>query len=93
MYAIQIYIDKTGRHIFEAFRAQADVFSDGLAAAPMRTWSGLFELLPYAFFLQDDHGGGFINETGETVIQPQFDDAHSFWEGLAAVAKFTWSHN
>jgi hypothetical protein len=85
-----IFIDKTGRHIFEAFRVHADVFSDGLAAAPMRTWSGLFELLPYAFFPSGRPRWGFINEAGQTVIQPQFDDAHSFSEGLAAVAKFGW---
>ena len=84
-----IYIDKTGRDIFEAF-GLADNFSEGLAAAPMRTWSGLFDLFPY-IFLSGRPRWGFINGTGETVIRPQFDDAHSFSEGLAAVAKFVWS--
>jgi hypothetical protein len=33
-----IYIDKTGRHIFRAFRVHADKFSEGLAAVPMQSW-------------------------------------------------------
>jgi hypothetical protein len=83
----QIYIDKTGRHIFQAFQVHADKFSEGLAAAPMRTRSGLFELFPYVF-LSGRPRWGFIDEKGETAIRAQFDDAHSFSEGLAAVARF-----
>jgi hypothetical protein len=83
----QIYIDKTGRHIFQAFHVQADKFSEGLAAAPMKTSSGLFELFPYVF-LSGRPRWGFIDDKGETVIRAQFDDAHSFSEGLAAVARF-----
>jgi WG containing repeat len=82
-----IYIDKTGRHIFQAFRVHADEFSEGLAAAPMRTWSGLFEPFPDVLFSGQPRWG-FIDEKGETVIRAQFDDAHSFSEGLAAVARF-----
>jgi WG containing repeat len=83
-----VYVDKTGRRIFQAFKVHANKFSEGLAAAPMRTWSGLFELFPYIFYSGRPRWG-FIDEKGETAIQPQFDDAHSFSEGLAAVAEFT----
>lgn len=30
---------------------------------------------------------GFVNTTGEIVVEPQYDDAHSFVNGLAAVCK------
>jgi hypothetical protein len=84
-----LYIDKTGRRIFQGFQVHADVFSEGLAAAPIRTWTGLFELFP-AIFFSGRPRWGFIDASGKIAIGPQFDDAHSFSEGLAPVAKYIW---
>jgi hypothetical protein len=53
----------------------------------MRSWSGLFEPFPHVYFSGQPRWG-FIDEKGETVIRAQFDEAHSFSEGLAAVARF-----
>lgn len=30
---------------------------------------------------------GYVNATGRFVIQPRYDDAHKFWDGLAAVQR------
>jgi hypothetical protein len=58
----------------------------------MRTWSGLFEVFPY-IFLSGRPRWGFSDVNGKTKIPPQFDHAHSFSEGLAAVAKFIVTEN
>lgn len=81
----RFYVDKTGRRFFTAFGLQPNRFSEGLAAAPMK--ESLRQLGPD--FIVGRALWGFINGKGEIVIPRQFDDAHSFSEGLAAVAKFT----
>lgn len=63
------YIDKEGRTVIKS--AGTGRFSDGLARAVMRT--------------ADGHKFGYIDKTGRTAIQPRFDRAEDFSEGLAAV--------
>ncbi len=52
-----------------------------LAAPPQQTVSPLF---PYS---ADSSTYGYVNESGEWVIEPQFDFADDFVEGLAVVAQ------
>lgn len=41
------------------------------------------ELIPF----RKDHGAGYLNAKGEVVIEPQFEVASAFFEGLACVCK------
>jgi hypothetical protein len=67
------YIDKTGRIAIDVEGEAGDHFSEGLARIRVTDSSA-----PY--------GGkwGFINKSGEWVIQPQFQGAGNFFEGLAS---------
>lgn len=74
------YVDKTGRFVIEARFADAEDFSDGLAA--VRT--------DRSFSSFEDHDENaikyaFIDRSGKFFIKPQFDGVESFSEGLAAV--------
>jgi WG containing repeat len=55
-------------------------FSEGLALVEVNYYAPN----PYGGFLNTQRWG-FINREGKVVIDPDFDDAHSFAEGLAAV--------
>jgi hypothetical protein len=74
------YVDKTGRFVIEARFADAEDFSDGLAA--VRTESSFSSLEG-----SDESATkyGFVDKTGKFVIAPKFDGVESFSEGLAAV--------
>lgn len=67
------FIDKQGNHAFDGqFFYDAGVFSEGLAA--VRSSEG------------DSYGKwGYINTSGEYVIEPQFGEAGTFNEGIASV--------
>ena len=74
------YVDKTGRFVIEARFANAEDFSEGVAAVRSNESFSSLE------------GGdessvkyGFIDRSGKFVIKPQFDGVESFSEGLAAV--------
>ena len=65
------YIDRKGRQVIAPQFYSAGRFSDGLAAASLRT---------------ENAKDGFIDRAGRFVIDPRFDKADDFSEGLAAVA-------
>jgi WG repeat protein len=69
------YIDHSGREVRHPFSAEhVSNFSDGLAAVrPGKIFGGCSERV------------GYLNTKGEWSIKPQFDEAHDFSEGLAAV--------
>ncbi len=74
------YVDKTGRFVIEARFADAEDFSEGLAAVRTdKSFSSLED---------DDESAvkyGFIDRSGKFVIAPQFDGVGSFSEGFAVV--------
>lgn len=53
-----------------------------LAATPVQAQKNSLKLIPF----EVNEKWGFINDKGKIVIQPQFDDADCFYEGLATVA-------
>lgn len=71
------YIDHSGQEVRHSFSAEhVSNFSDGLAAVrPGKIFGGCSERV------------GYLNPKGEWSIKPQFDEAHDFSEGLAAVNK------
>jgi hypothetical protein len=66
------FVDRFGAYIIGPDRRFFRGFSEGLA------------LFTEDFF--DGFKSGFVDQCGETVIEPIYDDALSFHEGLAAVA-------
>ncbi len=69
------YIDRSGREMRPPFSAeQVSNFSEGLVAVrPGKINGGCSQKV------------GYLNTKGDWSIKPQFDDAHDFSEGLAAV--------
>jgi hypothetical protein len=68
------YIDHTGKFAFPPLFSFVEPFQDGLALATSLETGKM----------------GFINRQGKWVIEPtQYEDAHSFREGLATVATLT----
>ncbi|MCK5812090.1 MAG: WG repeat-containing protein [Clostridiales bacterium] len=67
------YIDKQGNHAFGGkYFYEANIFSEGLAAVRSSE--------------SDTYGKwGYINTSGEYVIEPQFGEAGTFNEGIASV--------
>jgi hypothetical protein len=74
------YVDKTGRFVIEARFANAEDFSEEVAA--VRSNESFSSL-------EGGHESsvkyGFIDRSGKLVIKPQFDGVESFSEGLAVV--------
>jgi hypothetical protein len=70
------FIDASGKTVIEFDYAYADPFFDELAHV-MLSNPGL---------------SGYIDKEGNMVIEPRFDQAHSFSEGLAVVADWTESN-
>ncbi|HQX56504.1 MAG TPA: WG repeat-containing protein [Pyrinomonadaceae bacterium] len=75
------YVDKMGRFVIEPSFANAEDFSEGLAA--VRLEGHLVGLADERSEYKTKYG--FIDKSGKFVIKPQFDSAESFSEGLAAV--------
>ena len=79
------YIDKSGKYIISPQFDNANDFHDGLAGVETgvvwkrwRVWGMLqTKRIPGKW--------GYIDETGKTVIAPQFDSAGNFHDGLAVV--------
>lgn len=72
----KFFIDKTGKNAYRKTFTDAHHFSDGLA--------------PVSIGEYDEREGhnkdwGYINQKGILVIEPKFEDAEPFSEGLAAV--------
>lgn len=71
--AVSGYIDLTGKVVIPLrFGYPSNDFHEGLASVS-------YEVSPYEWKI------GFIDKTGEFVIEPQFDQAGNFNEGLALV--------
>ncbi|MBV9211375.1 MAG: WG repeat-containing protein [Acidobacteria bacterium] len=86
------YIDHEGRFIIEPQFDNADSFAEGLAAvgiakqpASTEKQGSIDEILASNKPLQSLYRYGFINLRGEFVVEPKYDLAGSFSEGLAAV--------
>jgi hypothetical protein len=93
------YIDKSLKIAIEPKFNYAGKFSDGLARVTGldgsdyyidKTGKKVLDIDGSDFsegfaFIKSDRKYGFINKSGETVIQPQFDFATFFYEGLVAV--------
>ncbi|MDR2885306.1 MAG: WG repeat-containing protein [Rikenellaceae bacterium] len=78
MSAKQIFIDKNGKEVFPALTSTVRGMSDDMVVRPLREGRRLYynaELNKY----------GYADEKGAIVIKSQFQDAHDFSEGLAAV--------
>jgi hypothetical protein len=79
------YIDKTGKTVIPPQYGYADKFSDGLARITVDVqMSGKVEVngRPILTVMGKD---GYIDTTGKSVIDPQFQFAGAFSEGLARV--------
>ena len=61
-----------------AFMSALSVGAAGYAAEPIK-WSGLFPIV-------QDGKYGYIDRTGKAVIEPQFDRAEGFEDGMALIA-------
>lgn len=89
------YIDQSGRYKIEPIFTRARSFSEGLAAVEFeKTKTPTVQIAdPLNFQLvpgdKEKSLWGFINQTGKWVINPQFDDAQEFKEGIAAIAMKT----
>ena len=75
LYGQVTYIDHSGREVRHPFPAEhVSNFSEGLAAVrPGRIFGGCSGKV------------GYLNRQGDWAIKPQFDEAHDFSEGFAAV--------
>lgn len=87
------YVDAAGKLAINPQFDKADGFSEGLAAVKLGGGGGNpfvpFDPRPFSPF---GGGGryGFINSEGKYIINPQFDDAGNFSDGLAAVKMGKW---
>lgn len=95
------YIDKTGSIVIEHRYDSAEDFSEGLACVGYRIkkedadeeivkrqyWRFDPNFPPFGFGeVQDSvHLYGFINTKGEVIVEPQFDSAKAFSEGMSLV--------
>ena len=85
------YIDKSGKLVINPQYDEANEFSDGLALVCVGHCdiSPVFERSlqgqDYGTDVPGAHKYGFIDESGNMVIDPRFDSASDFSEGLAAV--------
>ena len=93
------FINTEGEWAIEPKLDEAWSFSEGVAAVAINSerWDCINEMKERNFELQAalfvcsrfdkaDQKWGFINKKGEWAIEPRFDEALSFSEGLAAVA-------
>jgi hypothetical protein len=73
------YIDKTGKAVLDLkgirFPGSPRRFSEGLASFSMQNGRGGFN-------------SGYIDKTGKIVIEPQFDEANDFSDGMARVKQY-----
>jgi len=84
------YIDRTGRMVIEPqFLEASDFYADGLAIVRVVSKSRIVTSaeteLNERVIMGMGSKVGFIDKTGRFVIEPKFDDANPFYEGLAAV--------
>jgi hypothetical protein len=87
------YIDKTGKMVIDAIYDRADEFSEGLAAVRILTDEKYSDITGASHYLTEgthDMKGirgrwAYIDRTGRIIIEPKFDEASSFSDGIAAV--------
>jgi hypothetical protein len=79
------FIDKTGKVAITPQFDDADDFSEDLAPVAIRTTTRTPNPAG-GDIIQTVYRWGYIDKTGKVVIQPQFDWASPFREGLAAVS-------
>ncbi|MBU1626319.1 WG repeat-containing protein, partial [bacterium] len=88
------YIDKTGKTIIESYFHDGLIFTEGLAAActggvfkkfnkGMRAYQRERKFFEYGYWRGDKWG--YIDKTGKFVIEPIYNQAYPFSNGLAAV--------
>lgn len=78
MFGEQYFIDKNGREVFPALKSKVTGYARDLTVYPLREGRRLYynaELEKY----------GYANEQGAIAVQPKFDKALGFSDGLAAV--------
>ncbi len=78
------YINKQGQLVIKAIYSAAKSFSQGLAAVEIGRKNVLYEESGETFRKEIPGKWGYIDRTSKQVISPQFDQADSFSEGLAA---------
>lgn len=80
----EYYIDKTGKIVInQEFELRKSYFSEGLALIAIMDYYGTYDE-EYGFWVNNDKYG-FIDKTGKCVINPQFEYAEEFHEGLSCV--------
>lgn len=80
----EYYIDKTGKIVInQEFELRKSYFSEGLALIAIMDYYGTYNE-EYGFWVNNDKYG-FIDKTGKCVINPQFEYAEEFHEGLSCV--------
>lgn len=91
------YVDEAGKLAINPQFDRADPFSEGLAViklggGPVSEPYAPYDPRPFDPFRGGGGGGrfGFITPDGKYVINPEFDDARGFSEGLAAVKMGHW---
>jgi len=88
------YIDKTGKKAINEKFNDALIFTEGLAGVSvggkykkiskgMRVYIGDMLTKEYGYWVDDKWG--YIDKTGKFVIEPRYDQAYPFSNGLAAV--------
>jgi len=78
------YLDRAGATVAVAAGQRSYAFSDGLALYEAQGKPGLRSFEPGNMVYRDYPGlAGFMNRTGEPVIEARFGDAGSFVDGLA----------
>ena len=80
------YIDETGKFVIKPRFDKARKFSEGLAAVGFRErWRIIDGEKTLVGSLHPSYTWGYINRTGEYVVEPKYSEADGFSEGLAAV--------
>ena len=79
------YVDKSGDYVIKAQFDEAGPFSDGLAPVKVRRRVTAMADAERKNYERYGHDWGYIDKTGQYVIEPRYKEAGPFSEGVAAV--------